>query len=43
MLGAKSGKFFSSRDNVATCKEMLVIDNEEFYKNGVIIKLLVNY
>ena len=40
MLGAKVGGFFRSKDNVATCNEMLVLDNQELYKKGVITKLI---
>ena len=40
MLGDKSGKFFSSKENIAGCKEMLEVDNTEFLKEGVINKLI---
>ena len=38
-LGQKAGEFFTAKDNVASCNEMLQIDNEEFLKEGIINKL----
>jgi ATP-dependent protease ClpP protease subunit len=38
-LGAKTGKFFMYKDNVASCKEMLHVDNEEFLQKGIITEL----
>jgi hypothetical protein len=40
-LGSKSGYFFSSKDNLASCNEMLILDNKELYKKGVITKPLL--
>jgi hypothetical protein len=40
MLGDKTGKFFSSKENIAGCREMLEVDNQEFFKEGVINKLI---
>jgi membrane-bound ClpP family serine protease len=40
-LGAKAGKFFISKNNTAGCREMLEVDNNEFLKEGVINKLIV--
>jgi membrane-bound ClpP family serine protease len=38
-LGEKAGKFFTAKDNVASCNEMLQIDNEEFLREGIINQL----
>jgi hypothetical protein len=35
-LGHKAGEFYTNKDNLASCKEMLQIDNEEFQRNGII-------
>ena len=40
MQGDKSGKFFSSKESIAGCNEMLEIDNTEFLKEVVINKLI---
>jgi ATP-dependent protease ClpP protease subunit len=39
-LGKKAGKFFTAKENVANCNEMLQIDNEEFLKEGIITELV---
>ena len=39
-LGSKTGKFFRYKDNVASCKEMLHVDKEEFLKKGIITELI---
>lgn len=39
-LGTKAGKFFRYKDNVASCKEMLHVDNEEFLLKGIITELV---
>ena len=39
-LGEKAGKFFTAKDNVASCNEMLQIDKEEFLKEGIITELV---
>ena len=38
-LGSKAGKFYTNKDNLAGCNEMLQIDNAEFLKEGVITEL----
>ena len=38
-LGGRAGKFFVAKENVASCNEMLQIDNEEFLKEGIITEL----
>ena len=38
-LGTKAGEFYANKDNLASCNEMLQIDNEEFLKEGIITEL----
>jgi hypothetical protein len=38
-LGKKAGAFFTTKENVAGCNEMLQIDNAEFLKEGIITEL----
>lgn len=41
-LGQKAGEFFTAKDNLAGCNEMLLIDNEEFQREGIISTLTDN-
>jgi len=41
-LGKKATAFFTTKENVAGCNEMLQIDNEEFQREGIISTLTDN-